>query len=215
MANARKWSQVAIAMQSALAASVSISSITKASPAVVTTGTAHSLSNGDYVVLAVQGMWQVNDRVFRVTGASGSTLNLEGEDSTNYDTFSSGTLQKITFGTSITTATTLTGSGGNFAMIDTTTVHMNQKSQIPGLPDAASYDMDNIWDISDSGLIAMKAAYDAQSKRAFKFTFGTGGQIMVFTGYVGANLLPGGQAQQLVTTKAVITMSGSPTYYAS
>lgn len=215
MANARKWSQVAIAMQSALAASVSISAITKAVGGVVTTGSAHGLSNGDYVVLAVQGMWQVNDRVFRAASASGSTLTLEGEDTTLYDTFSSGTLQKITFGTSITTATTLSDSGGTFDMIDTTTVHQNQKSQIPGLPAAASYTMDNIWDVSDTGLVALKAAYDAQSKRAFKFTFGTGGQIMVFTGYVGANLLPGGAAQQLVTTKAVITMNGSPTYYAS
>jgi hypothetical protein len=215
MANARKWSQVAVAMQSALAASVSISSITKASPGVVTTGSAHGITTGDFVVVSAQGMWQVNDRVFRAASASGSTLSLEGEDTTNYDTFTSGSLQKITFGTSITTATTLTGSGGNFAMIDITTIHANQKSQIPGLPDAATFDMDNIWDISDAGLVAMKAAYDAQSKRAFKFTFGTGGQIMCFTGYVGANLLPGGSAQQLVTTKATITMSGSPTYYAA
>ncbi len=215
MASARKWSQVAVAMQSALGASLTINSLTKAVGGVVTTSSAHGLSNGDFVVLAVQGMWQVNDRVFRVSSASGSVFTLEGEDTTNYDTFSSGTAQKITFGTSVTSATTLTSSGGNFAMIDTTTIHMNQKSQIPGLPDAATFDMDNIWDVSDAGLIAMKAAYDAQAKRAFKFTFGAGGQIMVFTGYVGANLLPGGSAQQLVTTKAVITMSGSPTYFAS
>jgi hypothetical protein len=215
MASARKWSQVAVAMQSALGASLTINSLTKAVGGVVTTSSPHGLSNGDFVVLAVQGMWQVNDRVFRVSSASGSVFTLEGEDTTNYDTFSSGTAQKITFGTSVTSATTLTSSGGNFAMIDTTTIHMNQKSQIPGLPDAATFDMDNIWDVSDAGLIAMKAAYDAQAKRAFKFTFGTGGQIMVFTGYVGANLLPGGSAQQLVTTKAVITMSGSPTYFAS
>lgn len=215
MASARKWSQVAVAMQSALGASLTINSLTKAVGGVVITSSAHGLSNGDFVVLAVQGMWQVNDRVFRVSSASGSVFTLEGEDTTNYDTFSSGTAQKITFGTSVTSATTLTSSGGNFAMIDTTTIHMNQKSQIPGLPDAATFDMDNIWDVSDAGLIAMKAAYDAQAKRAFKFTFGTGGQIMVFTGYVGANLLPGGSAQQLVTTKAVITMSGSPTYFAS
>lgn len=215
MANARKWSQVAIAMQSALAASVAITAITKAVGGVVTTGSAHGLSNGDYITVTSQGMWQVNDRVFRVSSASGSTLTLEGEDTTNYDTFTSGSLQKITFGTSVTTATNLSSSGGNFDMIDTTTIHQNQKSQIPGLPAAASYDMDNIWDVSDAGLIALKQAYDAQSKRAFKFTFGTGGQIMVFTGYVGANLLPGGSAQQLVTTKAVISMSGSPTYYAA
>ena len=38
---------------------------------------------------------------------------------------------------------------------------------------------------------------------------------MVFNGYVAANLLPGGSAQQLVTTPSAITMFGSPTYYAS
>ena len=86
---------------------------------------------------------------------------------------------------------------------------------MPGLPNPSSFSFDNIWDVSDAGLKAMKAAGDAQAKRAFKFTFGTGGQIMVFTGYVGATLLPAGQAQGLVTTQSVITMNGSPTYYAS
>jgi hypothetical protein len=61
----------------------------------------------------------------------------------------------------------------------------------------------------------MKNASDAQSKRAFKFTFGTGGQIMVFAGYVGATLLPAGNAQDKVTTSTTITMQGSPSYYAS
>ena len=214
MAVITKWANVAVSVQSALAATKTITAITKASTGVVSS-TAHGYSNGDYVLILAQGMYQVNYRVFRVSAVATDSFSLEGEDTTNYGTFVSGTAQKITFGTSVTSATTLTSSGGNFAMIDTTTIHMNQKSQIPGLPDAATFDMDNIWDVSDAGLIAMKAAYDAQAKRAFKFTFGTGGQIMVFTGYVGANLLPGGSAQQLVTTKAVITMSGSPTYFAS
>ena len=38
---------------------------------------------------------------------------------------------------------------------------------------------------------------------------------MVFYGYTGGNLLPGGSAQGLVTTGTVITMNGSPSYYAS
>ena len=75
--------------------------------------------------------------------------------------------------------------------------------------------MDHLWDVTDAGLKAMKVASDAQAMRAFKFTFGTGGQVMVFLGYVGANLLPGGQAQDKVTTPSAITMFGSPTYYAS
>ena len=214
MAKVTKWSNVAVAMQSALAAAKTITGIAKGTTATVS-ATAHGLANGDYVALTVNGMWQVNNRVFRVASAATDNFVLEGEDTTAFDTFTDGTLQKVTFGTSITTATTVSASGGNFGFIDTTTIHGNQKTQVPGLPDAATYNMDHLWDVTDAGLKAMKVASDSQALRAFKFTFGTGGQIMVFLGYVGANLLPGGQAQDKVTTPSAITMFGSPTYYAS
>jgi hypothetical protein len=83
------------------------------------------------------------------------------------------------------------------------------------LPGSQSYTFENIWDPTDAGQIAMKTASDSQAKRAYKYTFGTGGKIMVFAGYVGFNGAPGGSSQQLVTTSAVITSQGSPTYYAS
>lgn len=214
MSTARKWSNVAIAMQSALAATKTITAITKASPGVVTSA-AHGYANGDYLLLSIQGMHQLEDRVVRVANQAANTFELEGIDTTLFDTFSSGTAAAITFGTSITTATSISSSGGGFDFIDTTTIHGNSKTQVPGLPAAATFTMDNIWDVSDTGLLAMKTASDAQAKKAFKFTFGTGGQIMVFAGYVGANLLPGGQAQALVTTSSTITMNGTPSYFSS
>lgn len=213
MATVRKWSNVAVAMQSAIAADVTITGISKASEGVVTA--TNTYSNGDFVYLKIQGMFQLDGRVARVKTVSGTGFTLEGIDTTNFDTFSTGTCAKITFGTSITTATSLSSSGGDFDFIDTTTIHGNAKTQIPGLPNPSTYTFENIWDVSDAGLLAMKAASDAQGIRAFKFTFGTGGQIMVFAGYVGASLLPGGSAQDKVTTSAVITMNGSPSYYAS
>lgn len=213
MSNARKWSNVAVAMQSVLASSITITALSKASEGVVTA--TNTLVAGDYVVLSVQGMRQVDDRVFRVKSPTGSNFVLEGEDTTLFDTFTIGSLQKVTFGTSITTATSLSSSGGEFDFIDTTTIHQAARSQVPGLPSAASFSFDNIWDVSDAGLKAMKSASDGQAKRAFMFTFGAGGQVMLFNGYVGASLLPGGSAQQLVTTKTTITLNGTPTYYAS
>ena len=60
-----------------------------------------------------------------------------------------------------------------------------------GATNPISYQFENIWDVSDSGLSAMKTAYDAGADRCFKFTFGTGGQIMVFNGTVAAALAPG------------------------
>ncbi len=213
MATVRKWSNVAVAMQSAIAADVTITNITKASEGVVTA--TNTYTAGDYVYLKIQGMFQLDGRVARIKTASGTGFTLEGIDTTNFDTFSSGTCAKLTFGTSITTATSLSSSGGDFDFIDTTTIHGNAKTQIPGLPNPSTYTFENIWDVSDAGLLAMKAAADAQGIRAFKFTFGAGGQIMVFAGYVGASLLPGGSAQDKVTTSAVITMNNSPSYYAS
>lgn len=214
MATVKKWSNVAIAMQSALGAAKTITGITVGATATVTS-TAHGFANGDYVLVSAQGMRQVDGRIFRVSSQTTNNFVLEGEDTSAFDAFTSGSCQAITFGTSITTATSVSGSGGDFGFIDTTTIHDNAKTQVPELPNAASYSMDNIWDISDAGLRAMKQASDAQAKRCFKFTFGAGGQIMLFNGYVGASLLPGGQAQGMVTTGTVITMHGSPTYYAS
>lgn len=214
MAQAKKWSNVQIAMQSALAADVAISAISKAATGVVTS-VAHGYANGDILYLEVQGMRQLNDRVVRVANKTNDTFELEGIDTQAFDDFSSGTAQKVTFGTSISTATSISSSGGSFDFIDTTTIHDNSRSQMPGLPAASTFTFDNIWDVSDAGLLAMKTASDAQAKRAFKFTFGQGGQVMLFVGYVGANLLPGGQAQGLVTTPTTITMNGTPSYYAS
>jgi len=214
MAQARKWSNVAVAMQSAIATAKTITGITKASPGVVTS-TAHGFSNGNILYLVIDGMSQLNGRVVRVAGVTTDTFQLEGIDTTNFDTFSSGTCAVVTLGTSITTATNITASGGEFDFVDTTTIHQSVRTQIPGVAAAANYEMENIWDVSDAGLLAMKSAYDSQAIRAFSFTFGVGGQKMYFAGYVGASLLPGGQAQGLVTTPTTITMFGSPTYYTS
>jgi len=208
------WKNVAVAMQSALAAAKTISAITKASPGVATSA-AHGYSNGDIVFLTISGMYQLNDKPVRVANVTANTFELEGIDTTLFDTFSSGTAEKVTLGTSITTATTVSSSGGNFDFIDSTTIHANSKSQLPGLPEATTFTMDHIWDVTDTGLLALKSASDNQAKRVFQFTFGTGGKKMLFAGYVGCSLLPGGAAQQLVTTPSVITMNGTPTYYAS
>ena len=214
MATATVWKNVAVAMQSALAAATTITAITKANPGVVTS-VAHGYSNGNILFLTVSGMYQLDHKVVRVANKTNDTYELEGVNTTAFDTFSSGTAELITFGTSITTATTITVSGGNFELIDKTTIHESVKSSLPGSPEPSNFSIDHIHDISDAGLLAMKSASDVQGKRAFKFQWGTGGQIMVFAGNVGASLLPGGSSQQLVTTPSVITMNGTPTYYAS
>ena len=210
MATAKVWKNVDVKMQSAIAAAKTITGISKASEAVVSC-IAHGYSNGDIVFLLVEGMFQVDARVFRVSGVTTDSFKLEGEASTQFDDFIAGTVAKATLGTTITTATTISSSGGDFAMIDKTTIHQNTRSEMPGLPNAINYSMEHIWDPSDAGLKAMKVASDLQQRRVFKFTIGDA--IVLFAGYVGCTLLPGGQAQDLVKTTSVFTLDGTPSYY--
>lgn len=213
MATTTLWSNVQVAMQSALGADKTITAITKANPGEATS-TSHGILDGAYVVLDVSGMYQVDERVFRVDSPATNTFLLEGENTTNYTTFTSGLANEITFGTTLSVLTSLNASGGGASFVDVTTIHDNIRKQVPGVAEAAVYSFEAIWDVSDAGLIALKAASDAQSKRAFKFTFASG-QIMVFNGYVNATLLPTGSNQDLVKTSVEITMFGTPTYYAS
>lgn len=208
------WSSVAVAVESARAGAVSISAISKANPGVVTTGSAHGYSNGDFILISAQGMSQVDSRVFRITGASGSVFNLEGEDTTNYGTFTSGNAYKLTFGTTLATLVGLSASGGTFEMIDTTTIHDNVKKQIPGVASPSVYSFESMWDVSDTGLVAMKSYSDQQAQKAIRFTFANS-QKFLFLGYIGATLLPTGNAQDLVKTSVEITGYGKPTVYST
>ena len=171
-------------------------------------------ADGAYVVFDVTGMTQVDGRVFRVAGGSGSTFQLAGLDSTAFGTFVSGTCQVITFGTALSTATGLQGSGGDFEFVDITTIHDSIRKQMPGVASPATYTFESIWDVADAGLIALNEASENQTLLAVRFTFANS-QKVLFTGYVGATLLPVGNALDKVTTSVVVTMFGRPTVYAT
>ncbi|HRK62982.1 MAG TPA: ubiquitin-activating E1 FCCH domain-containing protein [Terricaulis sp.] len=70
--------------------SKSISGITRASTAVVTSNN-HGLANGTTIYISgVNGMTQVNNRVFTVAGATTNTFQLQGVSSSGYNSYSSG-----------------------------------------------------------------------------------------------------------------------------
>lgn len=213
MAQVTKWSGVAVAIQSALAAALVVSGITKANPGVVSyTGT--DPSNGDVVLMKVQGMHQVDYRPFEVANvnAAANTFELKGEDTSAYDTFVSGSAEVITFGVTAASFTNVTASGGDFEFIDVTTIHDNVRKQIPGVASPAIYTFESFWDPADAALAALKSASDNQAQRAFRITFPNGYKLFG-VGYIGATLLPTGNAQDKAVTQVVITLFGRPTMY--
>ena len=77
-------------------ATIAISAITQANPAVVT-ATSHGLSNGDRVfITGVGGMTEVNNLEFTVANTTTNTFELSGIDSSAYEAYTSGgTVGKI------------------------------------------------------------------------------------------------------------------------
>lgn len=73
-----------------------ITAVTQANPAVVTTNIAHGYANGDIVeIVGVVGMTELNGNLYTVAGATSTTFQLSGIDSTGYTAYSSaGTINK-------------------------------------------------------------------------------------------------------------------------
>lgn len=211
------WSNVQVALQSSLSAAQDVSAITKASPGVLTY-VGSDPSNGDYILLtSIEGMREVNNRIFRVANvnAGGNTLELEGENTSSYGTFSgTGSMQIITFGTTLEIVRGVNASGGEPREIEATTIHDTEEVIEYGVLSRSQFSMECLWDPADAGLVALKAASEIKADRCVRFTWANGYKHL-FYGKVAAGGDPTGSAQQLVTTQVTITRQGRATFYAS
>lgn len=213
MSQAPIWTGVQVFMQSAIASAKTISALTNASPGQVTSA-GHGYANNDYFLLTAQGMTEVNNRVFRAAGVATDTLQLAGEDTTNYGVFSAGTIKKLTFGNTFNTFANVSVSGGEPEKIDATTIHDNQKKIRFGMFSALEFSITAQWDLNDAGFQAVIAASKIKAERAFMFKFQSG-EIMVFNGNVAASGTPTGGTGKIAETPINITAIGAATYFTS
>ena len=80
----------ALALTNNYTQSGSITGITQANPAVVTS-TGHGLATGAEIeITGVVGMTEVNGNTYRITAIDGNSFRLEGEDSTGFTAYTSG-----------------------------------------------------------------------------------------------------------------------------
>lgn len=95
----------------------SISAITKASPAAVTTSAAHNFSTGNQVVIIGSGMPEVQNQRFTITVTGATTFTLDGIDSTTYTTYTSGSKVYLSPSVRIMGLTTYTTSTNQEVMV--------------------------------------------------------------------------------------------------
>lgn len=197
------WKNVSIAVESARGSALTISSITKATTPVLTyTGT--DPSNGDYfLLLGIVGMVELEGTVVRVknVNGAGNTFEFDGViDSSAFGAAATGgSAYPISFGTALSKAVSVNSGGGQVEYIDQTTIHVNQRVEVAGLSSPIAWDFDCLWDPSDPGLAALYNAYASGASKCIRATFQNGYKF-AFYGDISCGLVPGGSAQNNVTT---------------
>lgn len=205
------WTNQTVQVQTALGAAQTIDAISKASPGVVTKNASATLpSNGAYVLLQVNGMQQVNQRVFKVAGASGSTFNI-GVDTTGFGTFASGTWRVITFGQAFNGLREPSPSGGDPVFEDTTTIHDSSDNQAIVSSSPESYAFTHDWDPTNAALLVCNAAFIARTPLAFRIGDPDGSEYL-FYATVAAPLSPQASGRKK-TTKLAMALLASGTSY--
>lgn len=207
------WTGVKVDAQTELGVETSIEDISAASEGVVES-TGHGLTDGDYVLLSVSGMIEVNSRVFRVSDVSADEFTLQDEDTREYGDFISGSFRKITFGVSAATLQDVNVSGGEANMADTTTIHDLEQSQAPTTTTPLTMQHTSLFSGSDPFLAEMRRASRSKTTRAVRYTFTNGDEVLV-NAYVSASGAPTGQAGQAVQTPLTLAVQRAPTTVAA
>lgn len=194
-----------------------VSAITNANPAVVTTSASHGVATGGFIEMT-SGWSRINNRIFRAASASGSSLALEGLNSTDTNLFpagtGTGTFREISAWTQISQIMGLTTSGGDRKFVTYSFLEQDFESQLPDVSNAMSLQIDIADDPTLAGYIALKAANDSGALTGLRLTL-KGGSIVLYNGYVSLNETPVLNKGAVNTVKATFSLQGLPVRYSS
>ncbi|MEN9806095.1 MAG: hypothetical protein RL756_603, partial [Pseudomonadota bacterium] len=196
-----------------LGSALTISAITKASPGVATSN-AHGLANGDVVVLAVQGMAELDGLAVRVANVATNTFELEGVDTTDYGTFTSGTATEVATWNTFASLQSISLPNQEANKLDITTIHDTQAQETLGIAGAVSGTMTGLFAPTETAVINLRNATRNTDPRAFRITFENGIKA-VFNADVSAGQGFDLQQNSVATASYSLTIKRFINFYAS
>ena len=206
---------IVLAVATAYASSLTVTAATNASETVLTV--TNALSAGDYVEFT-SGWSRANNRIFRVKAATGTTVTLEGFDTsstTQYPAGSgTGSIRKINTWTQVTQVMSCTSSGGDPQYQTYSFLEQDYDSQIPTTTSAQSIALEIADDPSLAGYQAIKTIAQSRATTAMRATLPAGGFIL-YNGIFAFDETPSLTKGNLMSVKSGIALQGRPVRYAS
>lgn len=176
----------------AFGSALTITAITNASPAVVTTSTSHSFSNGD-VVEITNGWGRVTKRVFEIGGVTSTTFTLVGLNTSDSSTYpssgSAGTVRKVTTWVQLTKVMNPQTSGGDPKQVTYKYLESDVEFSINDGFTPTSYSMELDDDDTTAGYTALRNLTDVQTDTVLKMLLRNGSRVYI-PGRVALNDVP-------------------------
>lgn len=165
---------VRVQVQSTLGADKTVSGIAvdTSGDGTVTTSGSHGYTTGDFVVFSVsEGMVQLDGQAARISAASGSTFTIEGLDMTGFDTWVSGTVNKVTAFQTYQAAQNVTMPNPAPTKLDKTTLLDKVKQYVYALPDAPDGQVTGLFNPTGTAEGLVRAATNNNDTMVMKIVF--------------------------------------------
>ena len=199
------------------AAGTAVTQITNANPAVASA--TNTLIAGDYILID-SGWGLLDQRVVRVLSATGSTITLEGidtSDTVKYPggvTAGAGTFKKITAWSALSQIKGVSATGGAQQFADITAITDTVKRQIPTIKDAVNMSIDVFDDPTLAWYADVLVADTARSPYGLLMTFPNGSKL-VANAYWSIMKVPTMATNEALMTKIDLSYAAEPVRYST
>jgi hypothetical protein len=195
-----------ISIASVIAAGLAVTVATNASAAVLTVTNTYAV--GDLVEY-VSGWSLATNRIYRVSVASGTSITLEGLDTTSTTLYpignGVGTVRKVTTWTPILQVINSTVNGGDLQYVNFQYLENKFEQSLPTITSAASLELTLADDITLPGYIAVKAAAATGALTPVRAVL-PNGELLLYDTVVGLNQNPTLGQNEVMSVKATFAL---------
>lgn len=198
------------------APSITFSTITNAAAAIITTSAAHSITVGDYVEIS-SGWGLLDKRVVRAaTGTTGSSLTLEGVDTTDLVKYPAGTgggsVRRITAWTALSQIKSVSASGGSQNFANITSITDTVERQVPTTRAAVQMTIDAYDDPTLSWYADVTAADVSRTPYGLLMAFPNGSKLAA-NAYWSLQRVPTMATNEALMSQITLSYASEPIRY--
>lgn len=194
---------------------ITVTSISNANPAVVTTATPHNLEDGDIVVLTT-GWLKLSGRGFRVVDAEGSSFKLENVNTTSTVRYpsgvSAGSVKGVLTWVNVPQITEVASSGGEQQFYQFGFLEEDEDRQIPTTKSPSTLTLTVADDPDQPYVPVIEAADELKEERLQRLNL-VNGDIILYNSIASISSTPSLTRNQLMVRTITLAQQGRVTRY--